>query len=110
MYTYVHPLYMYIHHTYTIYTPNTPLNTLYTHLYTPLHGRYALDGFPIYGAFRGKSKAEVDALLDECNGRTPSGLACTNGAPCATYVYRRRKKREMCMVFTCCRALVVASG
>ena len=25
IYTYVHPLYMYIHHIYTIYTPNTPL-------------------------------------------------------------------------------------
>jgi hypothetical protein len=28
--TYVHPLYMYIHHICTTYTPNTPLNTLYT--------------------------------------------------------------------------------
>ena len=34
--TYVHPLYMYIHHIYTIYTPNTPLNTHPIHaLYTP---------------------------------------------------------------------------
>ena len=24
---YTHPLYMYIHHVYTIYTPNPPLNT-----------------------------------------------------------------------------------
>ena len=28
IYTYVHPLYMYIHHMYTMYTPNTPLNPL----------------------------------------------------------------------------------
>ena len=28
--TYVHPLYMFSRHIYIIYTPNTPLNTLYT--------------------------------------------------------------------------------
>ena len=28
IYTFVHPLYMYIHHIYIINTPNTPLNTL----------------------------------------------------------------------------------
>ena len=28
IYTYVHPLYMYIHYIYTTYTPNTPLNNL----------------------------------------------------------------------------------
>lgn len=33
---------------------------------------YALDGFPIYGALSG-SKAQADALLDECNGRYVNG-------------------------------------
>ena len=28
--TYVHPIYIFSHHIYIIYTPNTPLNTLYT--------------------------------------------------------------------------------
>ena len=31
IYTYVHPLYMYTHHIYTMYTPNTPLYTPYIH-------------------------------------------------------------------------------
>ena len=35
IYAYVHPLYMYTHHIYAIYTPNTPLNTLSKRLYTP---------------------------------------------------------------------------
>jgi hypothetical protein len=30
---------------------------------------FALDGFPIYGAFRELSAGEVDKLLDRCNGR-----------------------------------------
>eukprot|EP00947_MAST-08B_sp_MAST-8B-sp1_P000572 g572.t1 len=55
---------------------------------------YAMDGFPIYGPHRGKTKAEVDAVLDECNGRngglTDGGTPCVDGQACPNYRYHLR--------------------
>ena len=56
-YTYVHPLYMYIHHIYTIYTPSTPLNTLYTPYIHPI--THPLGGVSFQRSFRGEGPTRV---------------------------------------------------